>query len=293
MAELFSVSGPLARRTTSAFPLSIGTSLAFESVFEGYKPPYDPARIVPNHIKIGDYTHCFINLGTLVRNIVGAIKKDEFQGVTVEELYDVLCMEIGIIQSLFENDGQGVCQPFFYFCSYNRQYTHQNHDAIKLREDKTDAQRLMTSRLMAVMREFFKQNQGPEYQKLDDKLPVISRCKALVLTHAPFDLLSYRQFQKLDLLESHTGKLKPRSLWYTKYYKIPNEHLNTLPFLRKLLLIFGDHFMFHPLDMRFRKMILDISRQCQWTPLTTEEKVLLDLSIHIKEPYLVMMINKL
>jgi hypothetical protein len=51
----------LSTRTISAFPLSISTSLALESIFTPKLPPYDPNRIIPEHINLIDYQEIWIN----------------------------------------------------------------------------------------------------------------------------------------------------------------------------------------------------------------------------------------
>lgn len=279
-------SKPLSSRTIGAYPLSIGSSLAFESIATGPLPPYDPSRVAPEQVNIDKYQCLFVNLVTLYRNIVGALDKGDAVVAHPEELCEVLEHEVSVIAQLIREISYGKCWLQFYSCTYNSQYKKQNHNAIQLRQDKTELQKLATGKLKSTMSVFYKKNDTKLYPQYDDTLDLRSTANTLVLTHFPYDLLSYKKAKRLDLLETHTGKLKPRQLWYTKYHKVPGQDLATLPFTEKLLKIFGDGPMFVPLDIRYRKMILDISIQCRWTPLTTESKVRADLDRHLKDRYL-------
>ena len=66
-----------------------------------------------------------------------------------------------------------------------------------------------------------------------------------------------------------------------------------LPFTRKLLLIFGDKYLIKPYPPVLRNQILETSIQRKWTPVTTDEKISLDLSLDIRDPYMLTVINNL
>jgi hypothetical protein len=280
------VTGPLAERTVSAFPLSIGTSLAFESLFAGRNTPYDTSREIPEVIKIANYKELWINLSTLYRNIVGAIDKLTILRIDAVEMADCIEQEIEVIQSLLKEEGMGVCTAVFYFCDYHTLYTKKHHNAVKMRVDNTDYQKIYTNLLLLTMKQLKDRDAGHQYHWLDDTLKSSSVSPTLLISHVTYDLLSYKHFRKLDLLETHTGKLKTRAQWYSKYAPLSKEDLSTLPFTRKLLFIFGDKVMFSPMDIRFRKMILEISRSRQWNPMTTEDKIKMDLDLSLTERYL-------
>jgi hypothetical protein len=58
----------------------------------------------------------------------------------------------------------------------------------------------------------------------------------------------------------------------------------SLPFHRKLLMIFGDRYLIKPMAGKIREAILECADKRHWTPLTTEDKVKLDLGIDFKDP---------
>ena len=99
----------------------------------------------------------------------------------------------------------------------------------------------------------------------------------MILTHYPADLLPYKDFKKLDLLESHTGKLKTYINWYSKYYPISGKDMSILPFTKKLLFIFGDKYQIAPTPIKLRTSIYEVASNSNWSPLTTEKKINLDL----------------
>lgn len=105
-------------RTTSAFPLSIGTSLAIESLFEGRQSSYDPSRVPPERIQISKYNQVWINIATLYRNILGAIDKNEIKKVHQNDLANTIIYEMQILESIFQNEGANIATPIFYINSY-------------------------------------------------------------------------------------------------------------------------------------------------------------------------------
>lgn len=276
----------LLERTTSSFPLSIGTGIAMESLFPPELPAYDEKREIPNYITATDYNTIWVNVATLFRNMIGSIPREKILDVSPMDAADTVISEIEVISRLFRDNTNEFCKPEFYFCDYHTQYKKQNHNAVRLRADNTPTQKHLNHLLMNTLKYIAKDHKELIHHLNDEIKPKLNNGSSLILTHTPFDLLSGSNFKRLDLIESHTGKLKSKHQWYTKYYNVGKEPMNTLPFQRKLLLIFGDSVMFHPMDMRFRKLILDISKERHWTPMTTESKVLLDLDVSIKERYL-------
>ena len=119
------------------------------------------------------------------------------------------------------------------------------------------------------------------------------RSNALIITHIPYDLLSYVNFNRLDLLESHTGKLKPKHLWNTKYYPVGDRSMDILPFTRKLLMVFGDKVLIHPSEYKLRSLVLDIAENRKWNPATTEAKQIQDFELDIKEPFVLQVLKSL
>jgi hypothetical protein len=277
-------------RAVSSFPLSIGTGLAFESLFNPQIEPYDPNREIPNHIDVTKYSQIWINIHTLFRNLISSISKEAFEKTSAEELTDVLLQEMDVINSLFQIEGQNLCQPKYYYCDYGKLHRSVS-PLVKFRMTKSPVQKKIDEIMDKVCKRLSKASD--EIFHLDSEIKPLIRCKALIMTHHPYDLVSHKYFSQLDLLESNTGKLKPRNLWYTKYYPVPNTEMSMLPLTRKLAIIFGDKYLLHPTDLRLRKLIIDIAMQYQWTPMTTSARVMLSLEMGVKEPYVWEQLKKL
>jgi len=280
----------LATRTISGFPLSIGTGLAMETLFAPRQQPYDPSRKVPDQVNLTEYQECWINLTTLFRNMIGAVNKEVFLTSSEGEFKDTLLMEMEVIDSLFQNEGGAQCKPRYYFCTYDT-LTKRTPQEIKFREDKTDAQKAVTFKMMRVLERLMKETEAA--QRLDSGIKPPRRENALIVTHIAYDLVSYPAFNKLTLLESHTGRIKNRNQWYTKYHTVGTEDLSHMPFLRKLLLVFGDRVLIAPSEFKLRSQLLEIAHKRQWTNLTSEDKVMLDLSLEIKEPFVLKLLKSL
>lgn len=273
----------LSERTISAFPVSIGTSLALESIFKGRLPPYDAARMLPEKIIIANYDTAWINLATLLRNMIQSLSEQQYLLAPAAEYANELIQEITIIRSLFEIEGGGVCKVNFYHCDYGSVYLKSQSPAVTLRKARTINQKhieQLTIDVVKLCRKFL----TDDVVFFDDVFNRRSQHKGIILTHIPYDLLSWPYFRSLKLLESYTGVLKEKNHWYTKYCIVPGGNLNILPFDRKLLKVFGDHIMFTPMPLELRRKILEIAIKRRWTPLTTMDKMKHSLEADLNDP---------
>jgi len=280
----------LSSRTTSGFPISIGTSLALESLFMSRQDPYDPQREIPQSVDVSKYDEIWINLSTMFRNIVGASFKEAIIVASEEEFKDTLNQEIEIINDIFSNEGQNQCKPVYYYCTYEKLHK-KRHNIVSLRSENTEPQKIVKYKMDKTLELLFKETE--EHFKFDSDIKPKSKTKAMIFTHIPFDLLSHKNFNDLHLLEGHTGKLKPRFLWYTKYYPVGDEDLSSLPFNRTLLMVFGDRALIQPGNIKLRRTILDVAEKGNWTPMTTEAKMMMDFEMYIKEPFVVKTLKEL
>lgn len=281
---------PLFNREISAFPISIGTSMAFESVFTGRLPSYDPNRTIPNQVILSNYNTCFINISTLYRNILGAVSKDVKLEANENDFAAVIEQEMDIIESLFKVEGGGTTTPIFYTMSYDRAVSKASSKIVDLRQDRTDLQKHEKAILVKTVD---KLKNMPNIEKYKDYIKAPASTRALIVTHVPYDLLSHEKFGRLDLLESHTGKLKPRYEWSSKYYPLGERDMSHLPFLEKLLLIFGDKVLIQPALTKIRQQVYEVSIKRGWTSMTTKAKVTMDLSLDIPEPMIARMLAQL
>lgn len=282
---------PLSGRVLSAFPLSVGTSLAFESIFQTTSPSIDPERVIPQFINIADYQEFWINLSTLFRNLMGALPKQDAAMVGAPDLAASLMQEMEFIQSLAKNEGGGTTKVIFYVCEYKK-LMNKASQYVKLKGDDTVNQKiyaaLRDNAIKIVLDTMHQSDTLRVYDSEIGKAPkgphVVSPLKktALIISHIAWDLTSYKNFITLDLLESHTGVLKKRAQWYTKY--TGGKELQMIPFMEGFFSVFGDSEHFRPMDIRLRKDIVELANENRWTQLTTREKVKSNLD-QLKNPY--------
>lgn len=282
----------LSDRTTSSFPVSIGTALALESIFiEGPMPYYDKERKIPNIVKLNTYSEIWINLTTLIRNISGASDKNVFTIATSKDIVDVLISEIEVINDLFAIEGKGICIPRYYYCSYKQLKSSYKEDKVRFRKEKTDLQLIYSNKVKEVLKLLYKNTD--EYSLFDSEIKSDIHSNSLIMTHIPYDLISHTKFNKLDLLETHTGKLKTKHDWYSKYYPVGNIDLSNLPFHKILLLVLGDHVLIQPNDIRLRRLITEVAKKGKWTTATTLDKIKRDFEVYIAEPFVVSYLKSL
>lgn len=274
-------------RTVSSFPLSIGTGLALESLFKPTQPPYDPGREIPPHIPISNYNVFYVNLRTLLRNIYGSVPKEVFMSAKAEDIVMVLEAEISVIQDLMRNEAKDAVKPLFYHSPFENQSRLQTNQYIKLRTPTTDLQKYSVALTDRVLELFFKRNTDDRYIRMfrSDIRPQGSPI-ALMLTHFPYDLTSASHFKTLDLLESHTGKKKNRTTWYTKFYGLGQEDLSYIPMVRKMLFVFGDHISFSPWSSKARFQVFEIAKKYNWTYSTTDERICMTLKLGLADKFM-------
>lgn len=248
----------IANRQVGQYPLSIATSLAIEAA-NGIHPD-----IVVESAPLRQYQELWINARTLFRNLVGAFTpSDSWKLAPAQELAETLVGEMEQITRL-------VTCPIVYYLS-NYQGLEQQYRQAVLRVDTTADQKLYTQLQTDTLAQLLQMHLPVQLLGFDLKLSSPRKNKTLLLTHVPYDLLSHRSFGELTLLESHTGAIKPRAQWYTKY--LNGKELPPIPFREDLIQVFGDKETFRPMDPKLRRELIEIAKKYHWTPVTTYDKI--------------------
>ena len=261
----------LTERTQGAFPVSIGTSLALESIMDGIQPPYDPERVIPQRIKLTDYTEYWFNIETLFRNILGSLNTNNPSDVKPAEVLAILFEEIEMIKQFVFDECLGTVRFVPYRNVHGRLASKHPHG--KLRMPTTPKQMEYASFCENVCGHAVKQSNGV-IQEFDRVLSGSGK-KVLITTHMPYDLLSYGKFDSLELLESHTGVLKPRSQWHTKLTAAKT--LARMPFNAMTIQVFGDSTTFAPLPQAARQQVIELSEEKKWHALATRDLIVYSL----------------
>ena len=257
-------------RPMSGFPVSMGTGLSLETLFTPIQEVYDPERTVTKVEDIHQFTHCLINVSTLLRNMISSYNFEQLVSIRKQEFLTTTIEEISFIKLHFMSQQFPVSFYIDTYRSVKDSYQSKN----RLRTVTTDKAILVDTITQYCLDNLRK---NADVITTNSKLPPSSQDHMLVLTHIPYDLISYRHFRSLTLLESNTGMIKPRELWYSKYYPIPDKDMSFLPLLEYPLSIFGDHVMFRPSKLQDRLNLYTQLLKQDVHPLTSEYTMKLKL----------------
>ena len=239
--------------------ISIGTALAFEGLMDA---------------PTGQIEAVYINLRTIVRNYLSAYEGESMVGVV--EHKQILNEELVRVEEIIRDQWPKM-RIHFYVCTYRTiqvHYPHAKHRTKLTLKQQTyaDLEQDMISAVHSVT-----------YEVLDTEFKAKNE-RVLLLTHYPLDLISARRLGRVTLLESHTGKLKPRTEWITKITR--DEKQLMLPFNRATIQILGDkNILFRRMGRDIVTAIVDLGLTRRWTRLTTIDKMIYDIR-KIRDPYL-------
>lgn len=231
---------------TSSFGVNIGTGLMLESIIPTTDTRIDEDRMIPNKVKLSDYDNYYININSLIANIISSydintttslLDKDKD---VVEQVLDKVISEMTIINNLLDIN-------IIYYTMLYGPYVRKQ----LLKDSKPDTKAFKLKKSIDDLTKKLLISKEVKVVELDVFLP--SKKKSLISTSNTIDLLNANKMD-LDLLEFHTGVLKQRNKFYTK--------LNTkveLPFEEVLLFSLGDKKgLINPiLSIKERKVLLD------------------------------------
>lgn len=256
--------------TQGKYMLSIGTSLAFETLF-GINDNITPTNPLP----FTKYRYVLINIRTLIRNVYGAVAKElKSEWVAARYLAKVLD-EIQIIPFLLENQSGGTVKAAFYLPSYKS--VKKEYPNAVIREVTTravHAQHYEAVEQFCIAHITSKAlKQELHVTLIDTSLPRMES-RAAIITHMPIDLLTYRHSDLVDLVETHTGVIKPRNLWYTK---LKGSNLERIPFDDWSIQWFGDGKTFTPYPPKYKKAVIELATEKKWNQSTTPRLIKVQL----------------
>lgn len=262
--------GAISARAIGAYPVSIATSLCLESIAVGPLPAYDPDRVVPAMIDISQYDVVYVNAATLFRNILGALPSGGDKSVVAGDIYMALAFEIELINKLIVEISFGKTKVVFYTSQYAG--LDKKHPHAKFRVDTTEKQMVYTAILQNTISYYIKQQAKENTIEIVDVLvKPASKVKGLIITHYAYDLLAAKHFNSLDLLETHTGVLKTKSMWYTKL--TGGKDLMRIPFGSMALQVFGDSQTFYGQPAKVKEQVIELADKYKWTNTTTKDRL--------------------
>lgn len=272
--------GLVAERAVGAFPVSIATSIALEYLM-GVQSEANPE---PKPKTVQNYREIWINLKTLFRNFYGALDKQSSKAVISDMIIEALWQEMETISNIVEQYSGGVTKVVYYLSNYKN--IRDRYKMAVHKGDRTDNQLMYAMLMQNTLGQLLKAYGKSEEQDIrvfDLYLKPTVQVNTLILTHIAYDLVSYKNFGSLTLIESHTGAIKTREKWYTKYHD--GKNLPMLPFMEGLLPVFGDNEFFSPLNKKSRDEVLELANKYKWDSTTTRDKILYSVNT-LQNPYL-------
>lgn len=269
MKDLERLGEVIQEREMSGFPVAVGTGLALETLLKPVMEVLDPEREFEELKDLSKYDVVIFNVLTLLRNIQSSLSKEVADKIKIERYLATLIDEINFIKDIFANYG---IEARFYYNTY-KFYIDNYPDRIR---KATTPNQLRTKQIedyciKNIERYTDNVNKFSQLVKYGDVRNV------LLFSHVPCDLLSHGLYRKLELLESHTGKIKTLKDFNSKYYPIPREDMSNLPFFEYLLTQFGDKVMFKPQPIKKRKELMATLERLRVNPMSSEYSLLLKL----------------
>lgn len=266
-----SLSLNLIERETGTLSLSIGTALAFESLL-GIHPDQ-----VKNPINVKTVNQIWVNLYTLVRNLYSAVPTDKINSIDLNAAIEVLISELEMMKIILEQRKLNI--EIIPYASPK--------DEIEYVFPKAEYKQAKTPKQVAYkyLEDYIVDGLINILSKEHDKFTMIRgkpkrlNVTALLLTHFPHELFWKDQFDRLLLLESHTGRIKPYNLWYTKLHGIKSTD-RPLPFTRFTLQVFGDGVLIDGQSRNIKAQLKQLAETRRWSPVTTPDKLYHDLTTY-------------
>jgi len=288
------MSKALAGRLLGQFPLSIATSIAFESLFN-LEPPSDAPPYVrrpKGNIKpITTYKVIWINLRTLLRNIDGAVS-NEIQNLSSPlDYYRVLTSEMAIIDNLVGELPEESRPVIRYFTKNYENLTRIWSHALfrDVTAPRLQVYAALERNVMAYFAEDIKKGSFNSNKVVIADTFLNLDNKAALISHYPVDLLLTKGEKFIALVESHTGAIKEKAEWNTKLRdgsKYPR-----IPFDKSMVQIFGDkENMLSPQTIQIRKKLGELSEKYHWNPLTTRDRIVTTIEME-NEPILLKLVK--
>ncbi|QKE54566.1 hypothetical protein ACSA002_2500 [Salmonella phage vB_SalM_SA002] len=247
------------QRTIGMLPISVGTSLAFESLIA------TPTQQIDN---------LMLNVGTIFRNAYQAYETKDRDRLTVDQLYQDVIQDLGGIYEVLNRIGKNKNPNMVaYYCSYAG--LEKRFKLAKIWKPDTPKQLHYAALEDQVLKRLLSQLRG-HIRLCDHTIPNGIR-NTYVLTHHIVDLVVPKGYGEITLIESHTAALKEKDQWYTKL--TGSSKFVRIPFNPLTLQVFGDNSTnFKVNDFKYKVAIHALSEQYKWTPMTTVERVKLGIA---------------
>lgn len=262
-------------RVVGEFGLSIATDLAIAGLYNKH-PDQPKQKELP--AKLGQVL--YINVRTLIRNIMGSASSSfNAENASVEECYDILQIELAMIADILQMENPPLNVVYYVPDYVGLRAEFPNAELKDVSTEKQNHKVFIEKKVLNLLYKEYKDSDLPiEFILLEIKTK--TPYKAFFLTHYPVDLLNTKGFDKVYLLESHTGVVKGPDKWWTKLATKNMEGAERIPFNKATIQFFGDTGnMFKSQPPKAKKRVIEVAEKYQWNQNTTKDRILTTLKL--------------
>jgi len=267
----------LDRRLGSSYPISIGTSLALETI--GRPRNGEENHVIPDLPQpFNTYGVFGVSVNTLIKNLIDSINPGDLPKDYVRThkfIMDQVDQELGVIKEVSEGKA-----PNIVFHPYVNTFATLNILLERLGKKRTFSGNVGKKHQLyinvlkeAVTRGYTVYN---SYTKVSLMSP---GSKVISLTSFPVDIISNER--ALTLLEPHTGRGYMYNEFFRKLYPVPKADMSVIPFNIVTYLLFGDKYVVKPTDIKIRRMFIRVAEENSFIYNTPKSKVIDDISASI------------
>lgn len=275
------MSKALTSRMMGQLPISIATSVAFESLLN-MEPPSDAppwVRRPSGSVQpIRRQKELWINLRTLLRNIDGAINPEVENLTSPLDYYRALVAEMATIETIVnELPAEERPKTIYFTKSYeNLSRIWPNALFRDVTAPKLKVFAVLENNVMSYFADDIRKGVFAQDKVIIADSYLSPGIRAALISHFPVDLVLTKGNKFELLVESHTGALKLKQEWYTKL-RDGNKYPR-IPFDKAMVQIFGDkENMLSPQTLAIRKRLGVISEKYRWSPMTTRDRVIFSI----------------
>lgn len=241
-------------RNKSSIPISVGTGLALE--------------ILPG-VKMYKYHTLLINVRTIIRNARQAFDGDTLPSES--DLYEAVKEDIvQTAEFIVAMKLKTTLELKFYYPSYRG--LPKEFPMAKIKEPlETKGKQLEEAELDNKVGKKITSEFGNLIINVDSRIPHFNG-QALIMTHHPVDLVTTDSYTRLELLESHTGKIKNYTLFYSKL--TGSKDLTNIPMNKLTIQLFGDNSTnFYANSYGLKNTIKQLAESARWSTASTPSLV--------------------
>lgn len=249
---------------------SLGFDVATSGIFENWLE--NPKTVEPYKSKVSQFR---INIHTLVRNVAGAIEEEvRSKDFVMEKTMDSLELIEDAIRDVFPS-----VEIVYYITelAYYRRLIPRS----EIRVSRSEKIRNLTQMEHEITGDVYKalEELGRTVDRVDNKKGNIAKT-VMMLTHLPADLLCYRYYSDLYLVESHTGNIRERTTFSSKILPSHRRHnAHFIPFNHMSFQVYGDGGkMLHQASGAVTTAYTNLAQEMKWNYMTSADKIVSDVN---------------